>query len=496
MESRVQSPETVAHEPVMLNEHDVDWLAAFNILPDTPNQTHFINTLNELNQQGSIDLRSFRSEADIERKAAIVQARYDFFALMGLSDTMAKAAKYKPTLPHPELFIILQRELYMLGLDGPGITQKLPYGVLGRDSTIVKRTFEVLQELGLKSVRLINHFPNILGLSEETIQSRIRYLEELGIKPVQVINRKPHILGFSEETIQSRIRYLEELGLKSVWLINRNPSIFGLSEETIRAKIRCLEELGIKPVQAINRHPGILGLSEETIQSKVRYLEELSLKSAQVINRKPGILGLSEETIQSKVRYLEELGLQSIQIINRQPSILGLSEETIQSKVRYLEELGLEPIQLINRNPSIFGLAEETIQAKVVFLRRTVTLLKWEYTAEMILNTQPALLSYNLGKLQMLRRLLARNVISASRNCPPGQIKNASLTPLEAYIIVLAGMNEGEQLSLEELARQANQVRKSLAQASRRATVKTITESANKTLGSRVCRMYLEYAKT
>ena len=191
--------------------------------------------------------------------------------------------------------------------------------------------------------------------------------------------------------------------------------------------------------------------------------------------------------------------------------ILGFSEETIQSKVRYLEELGLKkrflrfdtlknwvwkPIQHINRNPSIFGLSEETIQAKVACLRRTVKLLKWEYTAEMILNTQPALLSYNLGKLQMLRRLLARNVISASRNCPPGQIKNASLTPLEAYIIVLAGMNEGEQLSLEELARQANQVRKSLAQASRRATVKTITESANKTLGSRVCRMYLEYAKT
>ena len=243
MESIPQFQETVAHEPVMLNEHDVDWLAAFNILPDTPNQTHFINTLNKLNQQGSLDLRSFRSAASIERKATIVQARHDFFALMGLSDTMAKAAKYKPTLPHPELFITLQRELYMLGLDGLGITKKLPYGVLGRDGTIVKRTFEVLQELGLKSVRLINHFPNILWLSEETIQSRIRYLEELGIKPVQVINRQySRIL---EETIRAKIRCLEELGLKSVRLINRNPSIFGLSEETIRAKIRCLEELGI-----------------------------------------------------------------------------------------------------------------------------------------------------------------------------------------------------------------------------------------------------------
>ena len=63
-------------------------------------------------------------------------------------------------------------------------------------------------------------------------------------------------------------------------------------------------------------------------------------------------------------------------------------------------------------------------------------------------------------------------------------------------MIVLADMNEGEQFSLEELARQANRVQQSLAQASRRATVKTIAESANKTLGSRVCRMYLGYAKT
>ena len=204
-----QSQEIVAHEPIILNKHDVDWLAAFNILPDTLNQTHFINTLNKLNQQGSIDLRSFRSEADIERKAAIVQARYDFFALMGLSDTMAKAAKYTPTLPHPELFIILQRELYMLGLDGPVITKRLPYGVLGRDSTIVKRTFEVLQELGLKSVQAINRHPSILGFSEETIQSKIRCLEELGLKSVQAINRHPGILGLSEETIQSKVAFFQ-----------------------------------------------------------------------------------------------------------------------------------------------------------------------------------------------------------------------------------------------------------------------------------------------
>ena len=190
------------------------------------------------------------------------------------------------------------------------------------------------------------------------------------------------------------------------------------------------------------------------------------------------------------------MGLKSAQVINRQPSIFGLAEETIQAKVRCLEELGLKPVQVINHCPSILGYSEETIQAKVACLRRTVKLLKWEYTAEMILNTQPTLLNYNFGKLQMLRRLLARNVISASRDCPPGQIKNASFIPLEAYMIVLAGMNEGEQLSLEELYRQASQVRRSLAQASRRATAKTITKSANKTLGSRVCRMYLEYAKT
>ena len=370
MESIIQSHEIVAHEPVMLNERDADWLATFNILPDTPNQPHFINTLNKLNQQGSIDLRNLPAEASVEHNA-IVRARHDFFALMGLSETMAKVARRKPSLLRPEPFIALQRELYLLGLDGPRITKKLPYGVhgvLGRDGTTVKRNFEALQELGLR--------------------------------PIQVIHRFPSILHYSEETIQ--------------------------------AKVRCLEELGLKPTQVIHRFP----------------------------------------------------------------NILGLSEETIQAKVRCLEELGLKPTHIINRFPSIFGLSEETIQAKVAFFQRTVKLLKWEYTAEMLLNTRTELLGFNLGKLQILRRLLARNVISASRNCPPRQIGSASLRPLEAYIIVLAEMNEGEQLSLEELARQANRVKESLAQASRRATVKTITESANKTLGSRVCRMYLEYAKT
>ncbi len=464
VESITQFQETVAHEPVILNEHDVDWLAAFNILPDTPNQPHFINTLNKLNQQGSLDLRSLQSEADIERRAAVLQARHDFFALMGLSNTMAKVAKHKPTLPHPELFIILQRELYTLGLDGPRITKRLPYGVLGRDSTIIRRKFEVLQELGLQSAQVINRFPGILGHSEEAIQSRIRCLEELGLKPIQVINRFPQMFGHSEETIQS--------------------------------KVQCLEELGLKPAQVINRFPAALGHSEKAIQSKVRCLKELGLKPIQVINRCPNILGHAEKAIQSKVRCLEELGLKSAQVINRFPNIFGLSEGTLQSKIQCLEELGLKSAQVINRNPQIFGLSEGTIQAKFAFFQRTAELLKWEYTAEMLLNTHPNLLCVNLGKLQILRRLLARNVISASRNCLPQRVGSASLRPLEAYMIVLADMNEGEQLSLEELARQALQVQQSLAQASRRATAKTITESANKTLGSRVCGLYLEYAKT
>ena len=398
MESIPQFQETVAYEPVMLNEYDAAWLATFNILPDTPNQAHFINTLNELNQQGSIDLRNLPAEASVKHDA-IVRARHDFFALVGLGETMAKKARCSPTLPRPELFIILQRELYMLGLDGPGITKRLPYGVLGQGGTRIKRNFEVLQELGLESAQVINSCPSILAYSEEAILARVRYLEDLGLKPIQVINRFPSILGLAEKTIQARVR--------------------------------CLEGLGLEPIQVIHRYP----------------------------------------------------------------NILGHSEETIQAKVRCLEELGLKPIQIINSNPAILGVSEKMLRSKVAFFQRTVKLLKWEYTAEMLLNIQPTLLGYNFGKLQILRRLLAYNVVPASRDSPPSQTKNASFVPLEAYMIVLADMKEGEQFSLDELCYQAKRVQKSLAQASRRATVKTITESTNKTLGSRVCRLYLEYAK-
>ena len=465
MESLARSREASLDESVMLNNHDLDWLTAFDIPPDRLDEPCFIDTLNQLNRQGSIDLRSLRHETDITQKTAIIQARYDFFALLGLSDVMAKIAEYRPTLPLPESFILLQREAHMLGLDKLAIIKKLLTGSFGRSDIRVKRMFEALQEEGLEPVRIINSFPNVLGLYEENIQSKIQYLESLGLNSIRIINSFPNVLGLSKDNVQSKVQYFTELGLE--------------------------------PVQVINRFPGVLGRSEENMQSKVQYLTELGLEPVRIINRFPNVFGLSEENMQSKVQCLESLGLNSIWVVHRKPNTLGLSEENIKSKIRCLEELGLESTRIVNRFPGVLGLSKENIQTKVIFFRRTVKLLKWEYPAEALLNTQPSLLTYNLGRLQILRRLLAQNVTPpTSKDCPPARARAASVRSLEACMIALAEADEGKRLSFDELLSQTSRVQRSLAQTARRATAKTIAESTNKTLGSRVCAMYLEYSKT
>ena len=411
----------------MLDEHDLGWLATLNIPPETLDNPSFIDTLNQLSRQGNIDLRS---EADTDQKAAVIQARYNFFALLGLGEKITEMSGLTHTLTPPESFILLQREARLLGLDGLAIIKGLSTLFRGSDIRI-RRTFEVLQELDLK--------------------------------PAQVINR--------------------------------SPKLFGFSEERIRSKIRNLEELGLNPPQVINSFPNTLGFSEESIKSKVFNLEELGLNPPQVINRFPNLFGFSEENIKSKVFNLEELGLNPPQVINRFPKLFGLSEENIKSKVFNLEELGLNPPQVINRFPNLLGLSEENIKSKFVFFQRTVKLLKWEYTAEELLNAYPILLGASFGKLQILRRLSAQSLTPESRDCPPVRVGRASTMPLEAYMIALREMDEGEQLSLDELNKQARRIQESLPQPARRAKAKTISRQANATLGRRACQMYLEYTK-
>ena len=433
MEYSSRAQETAVDEPVALNENDLGWLLAFELPPESADQADFLNTLNELSRQGSVDLRL---EGNIGDKAAIMKARRDFFNLLGLGGKMAQIARFerKTNPPYPESFIITQRELYPLGLDGLTIARHLPYCALqGNGAATLGRKFELLQELGLDPVATINRFPTILGFSEETLRAKIQHLEELGLKPIHVVSRFPTLLGFSEETLRSKVRCLIELGLEPAGLVKRSPVILSFSEETLRSKVRCLEDLGLEPLQ----------------------------------------------------------------VVGRNPPVLGFAEATIRSKVRCLEDLGLEPLQVVGRNPPVLGLAEATIRSKVAFFKRTTSLLQWEYTAEELLNSRPILLNFNFKKLQILRRVLALNIASAaSEGYSVGQIRKASSVSVEAYLIVLADLDAGTRLGLNELRRRAEGVHKSLTRTSRREAAKKIAESANKTLGGRICRMYLEYAKT
>ena len=189
------------------------------------------------------------------------------------------------------------------------------------------------------------------------------------------------------------------------------------------------------------------------------------------------------------------LGLDGLAIIKGLSTLFRGSDIRIRRTFEVLQELDLKPAQVINRFPKLLGLSEENIKSKFVFFQRTVKLLKWEYTAEELLNAYPILLGASFGKLQILRRLSAQSLTPESRDCPPVRVGRASTMPLEAYMIALREMDEGEQLSLDELNKQARRIQESLPQPARRAKAKTISRQANATLGRRACQMYLEYTK-
>ena len=483
-------PKETAPKFECLNDSDTGWLGVFGVLPPgEPERGSFMQALDRLGAQGSLDLRGSYSP---NGKRAVVVARHTFFEMLNLDNAVQRLAANNRPIPLPSTFIRQQRMLHRYRLNGAKAVNRY-LNILSHSTERIESQIRLLEELGIDVVKVVNRHPSILSLSAERIKSHLRLLEELGIDTVKVVNRYPNILGSSTGRIESQIRLLEELGIDAVKVVNRHPGILSSSTGRIESQIRLLEELGIDAVKAANRFPDILCLSAEKIESQMRLLTERGISAVKAANRFPNILMLSAERVKSHLRLLEELGLDAVKVVNHRPVVLGLGAERIKSHLRLLEELGIDAVKVVNHHPNILNLSEENIRAKIVFLQKTVNLLKWDYNLPELVNIAPSIIGFNLKKLVILRRLLAEHVHLEARAATPEYIRSGAIIPLEAYMLALADLPENGQLTLAELRSKAKKVQRKHSAPERKQRTKDLSENAGTALGRRICELYLDY---
>jgi hypothetical protein len=188
---------------------------------------------------------------------------------------------------------------------------------------------------------------------------------------------------------------------------------------------------------------------------------------------------------------MSALGLRSIEIINSKPRTLGGSIETINDRFSHLTSLGLNAAAVINAAPSTLELTAETIQNKVDFLKRTCRLLQWQYTAEGLIDAYPALLTFSVKKLQILRRIAAQHVDISDRQTSPKRIKSSLITPLEQYLLTLPdNQNVPQTIASWRKMAQMAQCQYRLPAAERKQQAASLAQTGQ--LG-RVGVMYLNY---
>ena len=505
-----------------LEDADRGWLETFGVLPpEASERAALIQVLDQLSIRGSVDLRT---SVSAEEHNAIVDARYNFFEILDLDDAVLRLAERRPALMPPSTFIEQQRMLHRHGLAGKRLSRHHS-AILGLSAERIESHLQLLENRGIDATSAINRQPSILSLSAERIESHLQLLEDLGINAARAINRQPNILNYSAERIESHLQLLEDLGINAARAINhlpsilchsaerieshlqllegrginparavnRLPSILSLSVERIESHLQLLEGRGINPARAVNRLPSILNYSAERIESHLQLLEDCGINATSAINRQPSILSLSAERIESHLQLLENRGINVVRAINRLPSVLGYSAERIESHLQLLEGRGIDAVRAVNRWPSILSLAERNIRTKIIFLRRTASLLKWDYSVEELVNAAPSIMGFNLKKLTILRRLLAEHVHPEARSATPGYIRSGAIIPLEAYMIALADSPADGRLTLSELRSRAHKIQRNNTAPDRKRRAKHLSEHDSAVLGHRICKLYLDY---
>ena len=237
-----------------------------------------------------------------------------------------------------------------------------------------------------------------------------------------------------------------------------SPTIIPL--DTFIGSQRTITELGLDAAKVINSLPAAISYAPESVKAKFNNLTELGLDAAKVINTLPAAIGLAPESVKAKFDSLTELGLDAAKVINTHPTAIGYAPESVKAKFNNLTELGLDAAKVINSHPTAIGLAPESVKVKMKFLERSAQILNWQYSAQDLVETFPAILGFNKQKLQILRRIIAYNIDESSRSANPKQVRTSLITPLEKYVLALSNQGAGDtSRSLTDLLKEASRLK-------------------------------------
>ena len=320
-------------------------------------------------------------------------------------------------------------------------------------------------------------------------QEDIRLQEELALCVSQGSRHLDDSLNQEDRSviIRAREQFMDFVGLPEETLDKfriSNPTIIPL--DTFIYAQRTMYTLGLNASKVINTNPNTLGYSAENIQEKYANLQSLGVDASKVINTNPTTLNLSTESVQEKYTNLQSLGLDASKVINTNPNTLNHSTENIQEKYTNLQSLGLDASKVINTNPSTLGCSTESVQKKMQLLERGSKLLKWQYPAQALVETFPAILGFSTDKLKVLIQIAAEHLSTSARSVEPKYLRSALIEPLEKYIIVLSTESDSDEWEFSELVRSAK--KQKLSAEARKARALELAPQ----LG-RIGTMYLRY---
>jgi hypothetical protein len=237
------------------------------------------------------------------------------------------------------------------------------------------------------------------------------------------------------------------------------PSAISFAPESVREKMANYASLGIDAAKLVNAMPSAISFAPESVREKMANYASLGIDAAKLVNAMPSAIGLAPESVREKMANYASLGIDAAKLVNAMPSAIGFAPESVREKMANYASLGIDAAKLVNAMPSAINFAPESVRIKMVFLRRSVKLLKWEHSAEELVNTCPALIGFNIKKLAVLRRIAATYLDLPSRTSSPNALRSSLITPLEKYIIAASHFEEGQRISLHGLHQKAQSIR-------------------------------------
>ncbi len=174
----------------------------------------------------------------------------------------------------------------------------------------------------------------------------------------------------------------------------------------------------------------------EIIQARIQFMNFIGVPEATLgtfLAIKPTIVPL--DTFINTQRTFTQLGLDAAKVINASPAAIGYAPESVRAKFDNLIQLGLDAAKVINALPAAISYAPESVRAKFAFLEESIALLNWEYSAQELVQTYPAVLGFSPQKLRILRRIAAYHIDKSSRSADPKQVRASLIVPLEKYVM-------------------------------------------------------------